>query len=47
LRSPGPGGQQEVEAFYNSLLFFGDDEHPDGGYARGLGLRLLIKRNMP
>jgi slime mold repeat-containing protein len=47
LRSPGPGGQQEVETFYNALLFFDDDEHPQGGYARGLGLRLLIKRNMP
>ncbi|RLB58495.1 MAG: hypothetical protein DRI34_04625, partial [Deltaproteobacteria bacterium] len=47
LRNPDTSGMQEIEAFYNALLFFEDDGVSGGGYPRGLSLRLLFERAMP
>jgi hypothetical protein len=44
IRSPSPGGQQEMESFVNTMLFF---EEGSGGYPRAMSIRLLVVRGMP
>jgi len=47
VRSPGPTGNQEIESFLNTMLFFTDSDHPQGGYPRGMSIRLFVIRSLP
>jgi len=40
-------GTQIINMVYDTILFFEDDDHGDGGYPRGLDVRLRIQRPLP